>query len=296
VIALDSCGSLGVVMTNASGFQKGGGAAVDHLLQSALTALRSQCPNEAEQIATDILKGQPRHPRALYVLGSALLMQGRFKEAIPQLEDAGRGRHDPEIDTLLAIALRQTGRSEAALLKLKRATKRKPPYPMAFHELGYLLFSLERYDEAIETFNRGLEVAPTMPELLVQLGYVHLRRKNWCDAKMAFARALIVSPASHDALRGLAMAQSEGGEYGPAAEAFRRCLISRPDDANLWLSLGHCLLALGQSEAGFNCFRAAARGDPARTGLALSSLVRSSRGRFWLKPSEATRFLRVKPS
>jgi Tfp pilus assembly protein PilF len=135
-----------------------------------------------------------------------------------------------------------------------------------------------------------------MPELSVQLGYVHLRRRNWSSAKMAFGRTLAISPTLCDALHGMAMAHSESGEHAAAAEHFRRCLTSRPDDASLWLNLGHCLLALGQSEAGYNCFRAASRGDPARAGAALSSLVRSSHGRFWLRPSEAARFLRDRPS
>lgn len=283
-------------MANGSGFQKDGDAAGDSALQPALAALRSQRPTDAERIAADVLKRQPRHSRALYVLGSALLMQNRAADAITPLEEAGRGRNDPEIDTLLAIALRQTGHADKAVLKLKRATKRKPPYAAAFHELGYLLFSLERHDEAVEVLNRGLEVAPMMPDLSVQLGYVHLRRRNWSSAKMAFARALAISPTLYDALHGMAMAHSESGEHAAAAEHFRRCLTSRPDDASLWLNLGHCLLALGQSEAGYNCFRAASRGDPARAGAALSSLVRSSHGRFWLRPSEAVRFLRVSPS
>jgi Flp pilus assembly protein TadD len=284
------------MMANGSGFQKDGDAAGDSVLQPALAALRSQRPNDAERIATDLLKRQPRHSRALYVLGSALLMQNRAADAITPLEEAARGRNDPEIDTLLAIALRQTGHADKAVLKLKRATKRRPPYAAAFHELGYLLFSLERYDEAVEVLNRGLEVAPMMPELSVQLGYVHLRRRNWSSAKMAFGRALAISPTLYDALHGMAMAHSESGEHAAAAEHFRRCLTSRPDDASLWLNLGHCLLALGQREAGYNCFRAASRGDPARAGVALSSLVRSSHGRFWLRPSEAVRFLRDRPN
>ena len=48
-------------MANGSGFQKDGGATGDDVLQPALAALRSQRPNDAERIATDLLKRQPRH-------------------------------------------------------------------------------------------------------------------------------------------------------------------------------------------------------------------------------------------
>jgi tetratricopeptide (TPR) repeat protein len=261
-------------------------------LRRARLALDGQRPQDAQRICEDVLKAEPRHAQALHIFGCALLMQGRSQDAIAPLETAARELRDPEVDTLLAIALRQVDRHEDALSRLKRATKRRPPYATAFHELGYLLFSLERYDEAIEALRRGLDIAPMMPELSIQLGYVLLQRRNFADAKLAFARALDISPASPDALYGMAKAHQEIGENAPAADYFRRYLVSRPDDVGIWLNLGHCLLELGQIDAGYDCFRTVARGDPKRYGTALTSLAASARGKFWLKPTAAARFLR----
>jgi Tfp pilus assembly protein PilF len=126
--------------------------------------------------------------------------------------------------------------------------------------------------------------------LSVQLGNVLLHRGRQVEARIAFARALAIAPHSQDALLGLAQAHSKLGQYSLAADCYRQCLVNRPDDASLWLNLGHCLLALGQHEAGYDCFRTAARGDAAGAGLALTSLVKSRRGRFWLRPSAAARF------
>ena len=292
-------------MTNGPGYPQppGGGAGLgsagvagtgnaDALVQRAGLALNRQRPSEAEQIARDVLRNHPQHPRALHVLGYALLMQGRVEDAIAALEPAARRRHDAEIDTQLAIALRRAGRPEDALARLKRATKRNPPYAPAFHEYGCLLASLERYDEAIEAFQRGLDVAPMMPELSIQLGNVYLQRRQCADAKIAFARALAISPDSADALLGIAKAHQEVGESEAAAGYFRRCLMMRPNETEIWLNLGHCLLELGQHDTGIECFRAGARGDAKRYGRALTSLAASSRGRFWLKPSEAAGYLR----
>jgi len=41
----------------------------------------------------------------------------------------------------LAMALRQVGRSAQAIATLERATARQPAFPLAFHELGVLLFA-----------------------------------------------------------------------------------------------------------------------------------------------------------
>ena len=270
----------------------GGDADRGSALQRAKSALDGDRPQEAQRIAEEVLKTDPRHGRALYVLGCALLMQSRAADAVAPLETAARELRDGETDTLFAIALHRAGRSDDALSRLKRATKRQPPYAAAFHELGYLLSSLGRHDEAVDALRRGLEIAPMMPELSIQLGYISLQRRNSADAKLAFARALEISPTSLDALLGMARAHQEIGENAPAADYFRRFLGSKPDNAGAWLSLGHCLLELGQRDAGYECFRTAARGDQKRYGNALMSLASASRGRFWLRRSAAERFMR----
>jgi tetratricopeptide (TPR) repeat protein len=262
------------------------------VLQQARLALDAQRPQEAQRIAQQILKTEPRHPQALHILGCALLMQERPADAISPLEAAARALREGETDTLLAIALRRTGRNEEALSRLKRAIKRRPPFGAAFHELGFLLLSLERHDEAIEVLSRGQELVPMMPELPILLGNVFLASRNFRDAKVSFARALNIAPNSADAMYGLGMAHWRLCEYAAAADLFRRCLTHNPDDLSTWLNLGHCLLELGQREAGYDCFRTVARKDPKRYGSALTALANAGRSRFWLKPSAANQFLR----
>src|SRR5580700_9138914 len=60
----------------------------DDVLQRAMRALDGNRLHEAEQIARDVLNADQRNAKALYVLGSALLMQGRPLDAIAPLEDA----------------------------------------------------------------------------------------------------------------------------------------------------------------------------------------------------------------
>ena len=117
-------------------------------LQRATTAVNQGRAHEAEQIVRDVLNKDPNEATALHLLGCARLLQDRVADAIEPLERAARMLRDPALDTRLAYALRKVGRTDDALSRLKRATMRKPPYPFAFHELGFLLYSLRRYDEA----------------------------------------------------------------------------------------------------------------------------------------------------
>jgi tetratricopeptide (TPR) repeat protein len=282
------------LQTNARANSSGRDAEPGPALQRARVALNSDRPQDAEHIADEILKRDPCHGAALQMRGSALLMQRRAADALAPLQAAAQRLRNGETDTLLAMALRQTGRTEEALSRLKRAIKRQPPYAPAFHELGYVLMSLEQYDAAIEALRRGLEIAPMMPQLSIQLGEVLLRCRSYGEAKAAFTRALEIAPNSVDALFGIAKAHQSLGETAPAAACYRRCLVLDPQDGACWLSLGHCLLQLGEVEAGYDCFRTAARGDPKRYGKALTSLAASGRGKLWLKPSAAARFLAIK--
>ena len=274
----------------------GGRVDRDDILHRAVLALDGQRPQEALRCAEEVLKTYPRYGHALRVFGCALLMLDRAVDAVAPLENAARELRNAETDTMLAIALRKVGRSEEALSRLKRAIKRRPPYAAAFHELGYLLFLLKRDNESIEMLRQGIEIAPMMPELSLQLGYVFLRQRNCAEAKRAFARALEISPDSADALSGMARAHQEIGENEAAAGYLRRHLRQRPNNVGAWINLGHCLLELGQLEVGYDCFRTAARADPASYGKALTSLASAARGRFWLRPTAAERFLRGRTS
>jgi len=261
------------------------------VLRQAALALNNERPDEAERLAGEILKREPRNAGALHVFGCALLMQGRAQEAIGPLETAARAQHNPEIDVQLALALRNAGRLDDAVARLRRAIKRQPPFAPAFHELGCLLAYLQRYDEAIEVFRRGLDVAPMMAQLSLQLGFVLMQCRRWTEAKAAFAQAATISPDAPEALFGLAKAHQELGEYRDAAACYRRSLRARPDPMT-WHNLGRCLMMLGENEEGYDCLRFAVRGDPKRYGGVLGTLVKAPRGRFWLKPSAAARFLR----
>jgi len=158
----------------------------DDRLAQAMSALDDERPQDAERMAAELLKADPHHAAALYVLGCALTMQGRAGEAIAPLEAASGDHDNPECDTVLAIALRQVGRHEDAVGRLKLTIKRYPAHAAAFNELGYLLVLMGRYDEAADVLTQGLQIAPTSPQLSSQLGYAELSRRNCTNAKVAF--------------------------------------------------------------------------------------------------------------
>jgi protein O-GlcNAc transferase len=269
-----------------------GPAAIEDALRRAKAALDQGRAAEAEQLARTVLDKDARHAAALQLLGGALLLQERHEEAIAPLTGAARVLRDPALDTQLAIALRETGRNDDALSRLKRAIKREPPYAFAFHELGFLLHSMQRHDEAIAAIRRGIEIAPLSSNLWVLLGGVCHARRDLQGAHAAYARALSISPNLASAHYGMGAVLMTQGAFAQAVEHFRFASFSNPGDLQARLKLAGCLLEIGQTEAALGFLRTAVRGGAQRTyPMALKLMLSAGRGRFWLRPSAAARAL-----
>ena len=265
-------------------------AADDSVLRQGMAALERRS-DEAERIARDLLSRRPQHAGALLLLGLSLLAQHRARDAVAPLEQAARDSADPMVETHYAASLRHVGRTAEAIEWLERATSRQPPFAIAFRELGVLLCSMRRYEEAEAVLKRGLEAAPTVAELSVELGGVYICRADPANAKVAFARALAHAPGHVRALHGFGTALLFEGEFDRAAERFRQVLARNPYHVRARLDLAHCLLEQRLHDEAVATLRGLVRAAPQHYGKALKLLASSGRGRFWLRPSAAAAVL-----
>lgn len=81
------------------------------------------------------------------------------------------------------------------------------------------------------------------------------------------------------------------GEYASAADAYRQVLALRPDDAVTRAEFAVCLLEMGDREGGEDNLRAATRAQPQMLLRTIASLATPAHGRFFLRPSDAAKFL-----
>lgn len=270
------------------------GAPAQALEQAAL-ALRSQRPDEAERLAATVLDADRANAHAAQILGTALLLQNRGADAVEPLAETARRTQDPAVETLLARALAAAGRRDDAIAQLREATRRRPAYPLAFLELGEALGASGQPSEGIAVLEAGLALFPSGDGLRVALGYLHLQRNDRPNARRCFEQVRKAAPGRGDAMVGLAKVMAMDGEHAAAAELYRGALAVRPQDLGSRLGLAKSLLELGDREAGEAALRAAIDGSPELTGLAVSTLTAASHGRFFLRPSQAERFLGVRP-
>jgi predicted Zn-dependent protease len=262
-------------------------------IDRAMLAFQMQRFDEAERLASGLLKSDRGNILAAQILGRALLMQNRADEAIDPLQRAARRSNDPEVETLLAVVLAAAGQRDAALDQLRRTTARRPPFPPAFLELGNQLRKIGRFDEGITVLENGLKLTPDAVDMQIGLGYLYVARNDRAKARALFLQVRAAAPGRHDAIVALAKVMAVDGEYAEAAGLYRHALGLQPDDAVTRVNLGKCLLELGEREAGEATLRAATRGSTQLAGQAITALAAAPHGRFFLRPSAVAKFLGV---
>ena len=260
-------------------------------LEQAMGALRGQQLVEAERLSASVLRRERGHVAAAQILGTALLLQNRPKEAVEALQGVARRSADPAVETLLARSLAAVGRRDEALDQLRRAIARRPPYPLAFLELGEALGAAGLLAEGVAVLEAGLALTPKADGLRMALGYLQLKRNDRAQARRLFQEVRAAAPQRQDAMVGLAKVMVMDGDYAQAADLYRRALILRPDDVGARLNLGKCLLEMGERNAGEAAIGAVTREGAQFAGPALSALAATAHGRFFLRPSAALKFL-----
>lgn len=260
---------------------------LEGMLQYAAAALRNGSAQETERIARDVLSRRRNHPRALELLGVALLELRRPVEAIAPLERCVHARRDAAGETYLALAFLAVGRSDESMTLLQRATERQPAFPPAFYELGKLLRQQHRFAEAETVLRRGMEAAPGAAEFPLTLGGVLLQRGDMEAAQHAFAKALAIAPGLPAALQGLVYSLKDNGDFHAALEHAREACARDPSDTASRLLLATCLLELGKSEEATEQLRILVGASPKLLGKALRAFTDVGHGRLWLKPSLA---------
>jgi Tfp pilus assembly protein PilF len=142
----------------------------------------------------------------------------------------------PEVQRLLALALRALGKNAEALELLRRAARRWPDDVLVQNGLGTALDACGEREAAIAAFRRACELAPQSAPLWANLG------KTLCDyalfeeavPALEHATSLTDHPASK--IR-LAHALRALGRIDDAERLLRAMLARDPADSEVWLAL-----------------------------------------------------------
>jgi tetratricopeptide (TPR) repeat protein len=99
-------------------------------------------------------------------LGWVFTKLSRYEEAVASLQHAGAlDPEDPTVHFALAAALYLVKDLAGSEARFRRALALAPAYAAAWHELGTVLRSSGRFEEALTCFNQALDLDPKRPEI-----------------------------------------------------------------------------------------------------------------------------------
>ncbi len=214
-------------------------------MQAAWDALERNDFRFAEAAAREVLARAPADGEALYLLGSTLLFEGRFQEALSPLSDAAARLQRRGVGYRLGhchLALGDAARAEAAL---RRETQAYPDSANAHNTLGVALASQSRNEEALAEFLAALRLDGAHGEASNNTGNALRALGRDAEALPYLQSGVAAQPESADAHMNLGLVLHSLRRYEEATASFGRATALEPQlpyalGAQVWSELFAC--------------------------------------------------------
>ena len=213
---------------------------------------------EAEALYRQILATEPRHARALHLLGVIAHQADRNDVAVDLIRQAIALDPDfPEAHYNLGIALKAKGQLDEAIAAYREAIALKPHYAEAHSNLGVALKAKGQLDEAIAAYRQAIALQPDHSETHSNLGNA-LREKGQLDeAISAFRQAITLTPRLPEAHSILASDLQDKGQLEEAIATYRQAIDLKPDLPEAHSDLGNAFKDQGQLDEAIASYRQA---------------------------------------
>ncbi len=232
---------------------------------------------EAEAELRKALAINSQQPEWHFNLGLTLDAAGRTAESV------GCFRAAAELDPknvnarlCLAVALQRTEDFAGALASLEEVRKIDPNFEPAYcHQIG-VLASLNRHDEAEQTFYEARLLKEECPLCYANLGESFLARRSFERAIWCFREAQRLDPRLNGLHARLALAFASKGDREQAYRLYLRDLRDDPGNVQTLLEIGDLLISMERTGEAAEKFRRVLELEPANAAahLGLGRLAR----------------------
>ena len=204
---------------------------------------------EASRLYGEVLRGNPKHFDALYLLGFAQLQRGAFDDA-ERLMGRALEVNPSSLDALRnrGMALQRLNRHADALLSYEKGLALAPHAAEMSIARGTALSQLGRHAEAFHAYDRAVTAQPELVVGWALRGNALLEQGKYEEALGSYDRAVALQPDLAEAWRHRSLALIQMGRLDDALESLDRTLALRADDADSWNDRGHLLMMLNRHE------------------------------------------------
>ena len=198
-----------------------------------------------------------------YLLGLALQMKGRLKEAKQNYLDAVELSPNFSMahNNLGALYLNENN-FKKAIFHFKASIASDPQNANAHNNLGNAYKNIGEIDKAIDCYNKALSLSPGIPETINNLGLVYFEKGEIAKAAEYLEKAIKVDPGYAPAYFHLAITLNKLGDSNRAATTLESYLHLIPGNADAFALLGNTYLNLGRLEKSKEAFNKSLEIEP----------------------------------
>jgi protein O-GlcNAc transferase len=227
-------------------------------MQQAATAYVRGEWGKADQLCRFILTVQAVHFDALSLLGIMAARSGHAEAAADFLGRAVAARpNDATAHNNYGIALKNLERYDDALRSYERALEINRNFPDAYYNQGNARKELKRYSEALESYERALNIKPDYAEAHINRGIALQALERVDDALDSYERALKIRPDYAEAHYNRGVALWELRRFEEALNSHERALEIKPDYAEAHNNRGVVLRQLQRLDEALDCYERA---------------------------------------
>jgi protein O-GlcNAc transferase len=162
---------------------------------------------------------------------------------------------------LLGLLANDQGHGFQAIQHLKQAITVEPRQPAHYSNLGFVLISMKRYEQAASFLLKALGIAPHFHDARCNLGLALYHQNHLTGAAQCFVDILSDVADHHAALANLGMTRLAQQMYAQAADAYEKAVAISPGRAQWHGNLGAAYIRMGQYDKSAECYRRASELD-----------------------------------
>jgi tetratricopeptide (TPR) repeat protein len=207
----------------------------------------------------DLLQSGNYRMDALYYLGRIADRRSEFEAAVRYYSQVTGGTNAVLSQSRAAGILAEQGEPEKALEHIDRFSEINPNYAVdMLRTKAQLLASVERYDEALDYFDKVVGYRPDDEGLILSRAELLLRMGRTDDAISQYRSAVKRWPDSSMSLNALGYTLADRTDrYKEASKLIEKALKMQPDSAAIIDSWGWVLFKKGRNEEALEHLRAA---------------------------------------
>lgn len=170
----------------------------EDLYQQAVTADRSDNPDQAVDLLKQALAAKPKLKEAHFLLARIYSDRGMYDESIGHLKAAVQLKH-PEANRLLARVYHRAGKLDEAQQLYNELLQKSPNDPDLRYRLGKVMLDKGDLNEAGNAFRQVLQMDPNNAAAHNGLANLYYRKRMMAEAMSEYQKALQLDPNLADA-------------------------------------------------------------------------------------------------